>query len=43
LAVLAQRMVCERFHLTFKKWLAKKPPVATLAVLEAQIDRFVLM
>ena len=31
----------ERYHLTLKKWLAKKPPVATLAELQAQIDRFV--
>lgn len=31
----------ERFHLTLKKWLAKKPAVATLAELQAQIDRFV--
>jgi hypothetical protein len=31
----------ERFHLTLKKWLAKKPAVASLAELQAQIDRFV--
>jgi transposase InsO family protein len=31
----------ERYHLTLKKWLAKKPSVATLAELQAQIDRFV--
>jgi transposase InsO family protein len=31
----------ERFHLTLKKWLAKKPAVATLAELQSQIDRFV--
>ena len=31
----------ERFHLTLKKWLAKKPAAATLAELQAQIDRFV--
>jgi transposase InsO family protein len=31
----------ERFHLTLKKWLAKKPAVATLVELQAQIDRFV--
>ena len=31
----------ERYHLTLKKWLAKKPPAATLAELQAQIDRFV--
>ena len=31
----------ERYHLTLKKWLAKKPPVATLVELQAQIDRFV--
>jgi hypothetical protein len=31
----------ERYHLTLKKWLAKKPAVATLAELQAQIDRFV--
>jgi hypothetical protein len=29
------------FHLTLKKWLAKKPAAATLAELQAQIDRFV--
>jgi transposase InsO family protein len=33
----------ERFHLTLKKWLAKKPAVATLAELQAQIDRFVFI
>ena len=31
----------ERYHLTLKKWLAKKPAPATLAELQAQIDRFV--
>ena len=31
----------ERFHLTLKKWLATKPAAATLAELQAQIDRFV--
>jgi transposase InsO family protein len=31
----------ERYHLTLKKWLAKKPAVATLAELQAQIDRFI--
>lgn len=31
----------ERYHLTLKKWLAKKPPARTLAELQAQIDRFV--
>ena len=31
----------ERFHLILKKWLAKKPAAATLAELQAQIDRFV--
>ncbi len=31
----------ERYHLTLKKWLAKKPAAATLAELQAQIDRFV--
>ena len=31
----------ERYHLTLKKWLRKKPAVATLAELQAQIDRFV--
>ena len=31
----------ERFHLTLKKWLRKKPAAATLAELQAQIDRFV--
>jgi hypothetical protein len=30
----------ERYHLTLKKWLAKKPQVATLAELQSQIDRF---
>ena len=33
----------ERFHLTLKKWLAKKPAMATLADLQAQIDRFVFI
>ncbi len=31
----------ERYHLTLKKWLAKKPAAATLAELQVQIDRFV--
>jgi hypothetical protein len=31
----------ERYHLTLKKWLRKKPPAATLAELQGQIDRFV--
>jgi transposase InsO family protein len=31
----------ERYHLTLKKWLGKKPAAATLAELQAQIDRFV--
>ena len=31
----------ERYHLTLKKWLRKKPTAATLAELQAQIDRFV--
>jgi transposase InsO family protein len=31
----------ERYHLTLKKWLAKRPAAATLAELQAQIDRFV--
>ncbi len=31
----------ERYHLTLKKWLRKKPAAATLAELQAQIDRFV--
>ena len=31
----------ERYHLTLKKWLRKKPSAATLAELQAQIDRFV--
>jgi transposase InsO family protein len=31
----------ERFQLTLKKWLAKKPAAATLVELQAQIDRFV--
>ena len=30
----------ERFHQTLKKWLAKQPPAATLADLQAQLDRF---
>jgi transposase InsO family protein len=33
----------ERYHLTLKKWLRKKPAVATLAELQAQIDRFVFI
>lgn len=31
----------ERFHQTLKKWLAKQPPAATIAELQAQLDRFV--
>jgi hypothetical protein len=31
----------ERYHQTLKKWLRKKPAVATLAELQAQIDTFV--
>jgi transposase InsO family protein len=31
----------ERYHLTLKKWLRKKPAAATLVELQAQIDRFV--
>jgi transposase InsO family protein len=31
----------ERYHLTLKKWLSKKPPAKTLAALQSQIDRFV--
>ena len=31
----------ERYHLTLKKWLRKKPPAKTLAGLQSQIDRFV--
>jgi hypothetical protein len=30
----------ERFHQTLKKWLAKQPRAATLAELQAQLDRF---
>jgi transposase InsO family protein len=30
----------ERFHQTQKRWLAKQPPAATLAVLADQLDRF---
>ncbi len=30
----------ERFHQTLKKWLAKQPPAATIAELQAQLDRF---
>jgi transposase InsO family protein len=33
----------ERYHLTLKKWLRKKPAAATLAELQAQIDRFVFI
>jgi transposase InsO family protein len=33
----------ERYHLTLKKWLRKKPPAASLAELQAQIDRFVFI
>lgn len=31
---------CERFHLTFDHWLAKQPPPATIADLQALADRF---
>jgi transposase InsO family protein len=31
----------ERYHLTLKKWLRKKPPCSTIAELQAQVDRFV--
>jgi transposase InsO family protein len=31
----------ERYHLTLKKWLPKKPAAATLSELQAQIDCFV--
>jgi len=31
----------ERFHQTVKKFLSKQPPAATLAQLQAQLDRFV--
>jgi transposase InsO family protein len=30
----------ERFHQTLKKWLAQQPPPASLAELQAQLDRF---
>src|ERR671919_83233 len=30
----------ERFHQTLKRWLIKQEPAATLADLEAQLDRF---
>jgi hypothetical protein len=30
----------ERFHQTLKRWLAKQPPAATLAELQAQLDWF---
>jgi transposase InsO family protein len=30
----------ERFHQTLKKWLARQPPAATLAELQAQLDWF---
>ena len=30
----------ERFHQTQKRWLAAQPPAATLAALQAQLDRF---
>jgi transposase InsO family protein len=30
----------ERFHQTLKRWLAKQPPAATLAALQAQLDQF---
>jgi transposase InsO family protein len=31
----------ERYHLTLKQWLKKQPPAATIAELQAGIDRFV--
>ena len=31
----------ERFHQTLKRWLARQPRVATVAELQAQLDRFV--
>jgi transposase InsO family protein len=31
----------ERYHLTLKKWLRKRPSAATIVELQAQIDRFV--
>jgi transposase InsO family protein len=31
----------ERYHLTLKKWLRKKPDATTIADLQSQIDRFV--
>jgi transposase InsO family protein len=31
----------ERYHLTLKKWLRKRPPVTTIDELQAQVDRFV--
>jgi transposase InsO family protein len=30
----------ERFHQTLKKWLARQPPAATIAALQAQLDWF---
>jgi transposase InsO family protein len=30
----------ERFHQTLKRWLAEQPPAATVADLQAQLDRF---
>ena len=30
----------ERFHQTLKRWLARQPPAATLAVLQQQLDAF---
>ncbi|MGH9132556.1 MAG: integrase core domain-containing protein [Ilumatobacteraceae bacterium] len=33
----------ERFHQTLKRWLAKQPPAATLAELQAQLDLFRLI
>ena len=30
----------ERYHQTLKKWLARQPPAATLAILQAQLDWF---
>ncbi len=30
----------ERFHQTLKRWLAQQPPAASLADLQAQLDRF---
>jgi integrase-like protein len=32
----------ERFHQTLKKWLAARPPATSLAMLQRQLDRFVV-